>query len=321
MFESLTSIMAASSAEQPEPKPAEPMPATPTPVSPTAAAPGETVSVEDFHVHLLGRSISGPFAETDDEGGPIIEVYEMVDGTDRRGRSMMKPSLIGSFDRGTTRGDLVNADDEDLGRRWYRVLVRGADGRPLASEDVDLRPPASQRRRTRRRSGREQPAQGTVGWLNQRDRQVVEGELQARIDAAVDREVARRTGAHEQLVAALKRECEGWQTRAEAAEKEVRALRDQALDLKIKVATLQAGGQAAQPFDLDQLGAMVEKARTVQDMLEGFQPSAPEASPARPSLPKALLGGLGDLKTAVSDITELGTALKGVGGGFSFSRG
>ena len=80
-----------------------------------------------YRVHLLGRSVVGPFAPIDDDGAPLLELYELKAVIDRLNRRNVSPAWIGLVPADANRAQLV--DEPDLGPRLYRVIVRGADGK------------------------------------------------------------------------------------------------------------------------------------------------------------------------------------------------
>lgn len=282
---------------------------------PVASGQATDAGEAGFVVPLLdGKRVVGPFAKVDDDGGPMVEVYQMIPGTDENGRACMKPAWLGEVSRDVTRAELVEAQ----GHRWYRLTVRGADGRRLTGGDVDLRRPEDHnRQRVGQLAGLAagEERDGRDGWEK----------LDERVTRAVERARAEMKAAHELVTAAVERERAAWEKRAVEAEKAWRAAADEVQKLRLDVLEARLTKGSGGGLDFDQARAVLEKARDLQDRVNELLPAASAPEQQR-DLGASMLDGLRAFKTGVGEIVGI-AELVGVkvpsmstGGGFSLPR-
>lgn len=278
----------------------------------TAKAPAASASGVSWPVPLLGKRVSGPFSDVDEEGAPLIELYEMVPDLDAAGRRIQRPCFIESVSHRLTRNDLLNDETGELGRRHYLVMVKGADGLVITRGEVDLRPPDEVRRQILRpnRQRRNEPAEaaaaapalGNLDAMQQLMRDAVKAERE-RVEAERDR-----------LVMAIEADRNAWKARAEQAETKVADLKDEVQELKIEAIRAMVG-QGKGGLDIEGLVAHAEQIQRAQEKLglltrEDATPAAP-----RPSLTSAMVTTVRDVQSAASsilDIIKLGSNVAGV---------
>lgn len=271
--------------------------AAPTLTEPPQAEPAQ--AEPGYLVPLLGRRVVGPFCDIDEDGGPLVELYEVVAGQDASGRVAWKGALIDLVGRDMSRLDLLN--DPELGRRWYRAKVRDARGQIIDRQDIDLRSPND----PRRRRGRARPAPeptppppSAVGALTWQD-------VEDRVERAVEKTRANCTAAHRELVAAIERERDMWQARAEAAERAMVDAEKAALDYRLQLVEARAGGGGG-AFDFEQAREVIGKARMLHDQVTELIPVAETTTVERPSMGGAMLDGLHTVRRGAAEIVAIG---------------
>lgn len=116
---------------------------------------GEDDDGEEISIPLLEKTIIGPFAETDGEGRPLLELCSR-EKRRSNGRRFWTDVRIDSLTHDTTWQDL--ADDQELAGGDYVVQVRGANGTILGRKQIRL-PTRSRAARGRLGAVREKPAE------------------------------------------------------------------------------------------------------------------------------------------------------------------
>lgn len=285
------------------------------PAAPPAAVAGSVP------VPLLGRRVTGPFLDVDEAGAPMIELYELVPDFDAAGRRCTRPCFIESVSHRLTPSDVLNDDSGELGRRHYRVLVKGPDGQVIANGDIDLRHPDEVRRaglrpNRRRRPGEDEepaapapgPALGSLDTVQQLIREAVRAERE-RVEAERDR-----------LVGAVEADRDAWKARAGAAERKVEDLKETVHDLKLEALRTAVGQGQGKAMDFEGLIAQAEQIQRAQERLgmltrEEPAPAAPAAP--RPSVGAQVASTVRDMHSAATTILDI---LKIGGKGLSLQR-
>ncbi|MCB9527845.1 MAG: hypothetical protein H6701_05505 [Myxococcales bacterium] len=269
-------------------------------------------------VPLLGRKVTGPFLDVDETGAPMLELYELVPDFDALGRRCSRPCLIESVSHRLTVNDLLADDSGELGRRYYRVMVKGPDGQMIASNDVDLRHPDEVRRaglrpNRRRRPDDEDAAPAapapTLGGLDT---------VQQLIREAVKAERERVEAERDRLVGAVEADRDAWKARAEAAEKKVEDLKETVHDLKLEA--LRAAVGQGKGMDIEGLVAHAEQIQRAQERLGLL--AREEPAPAAPAVPRPSVGA--QVASTVRDVQSAATAIVDIlklgGKGLSLAR-